>query len=117
MSTSAVNKPAVGYICSVFPYNAQIHIKIAWFGVFEVSSLKMKRYPKADSGYRPAHGLQVTSAVFLPSTGALVVSGRDGTLRVFRISSRRLPPAPVPHGTTATKATQVSRSAGLVAPR
>lgn len=72
-----------------------------------LSIFKKEYYPKALPPSRPAHDLQVASAVFLPSTGALVVSGRDGTLRIFRISSRRLPPAPVPHGTTATKATQV----------
>jgi len=61
----------------------------------------------AESSTGVPTSLQVASAVFVPSTGALAVSGRDGTLRVFRISSRRLPPAPVPHGTTAVKATQV----------
>ncbi|CAM9258655.1 unnamed protein product [Ectocarpus sp. 4 AP-2014] len=49
---------------------------------------------------------EVSSAAFHPSTGALIISGRDGILRVFRISSRQLPPAPVPHGTTATKPLQ-----------
>lgn len=82
-----------------------------------VSNRAMKTGKRCSSSYKKvrctnapslvAHDFQVASAVFFPPTGALVVSGRDGTLRVFRILSRRLPPAPVPHGTTAEKATQV----------
>ncbi|CAM9177663.1 unnamed protein product, partial [Ectocarpus fasciculatus] len=56
---------------------------------------------------------EVASAVFYPSTGALIISGRDGIMRIFRISSRRLPPAPVPHGTTATKPLQQVTARGV----
>lgn len=55
----------------------------------------------------PCPRAQVVSAALHPPTGALLMSDGDGILRVFHITSRRLPSAPLARATTATKSNQV----------
>lgn len=86
-------------------------------GIFSPTARLLKSAPVAPCTLLQ-NCFQVVSAAFYPLTGALVVSEKNKDLRVFRVSSRDLPPSPlrtsalctVTPTTTATKRTQVGGS-------